>query len=73
MLSGPSNSTRSGDGGLRSKRAHDTQNLALGAVLGERQELAMVFFREMWGQQDERGEVQLAIGNQLKDDGKTPS
>ena len=34
---------------LRSKRSNDAEDLALGAMFGERQELEMVFLGEMRG------------------------
>lgn len=58
---------------LWSKRADEAENLTLGAMLGEQQELAMVLFGEVRCEEDDRGEVQLAVCNVLKDNRKLPS
>lgn len=51
-----------GDARQRREGAHDAEDFPLGAVFRERQELAMVLFREVGSEQHECGEVELSVG-----------
>lgn len=56
-----------GDTRLRGEGADEAEDLAFRSVLGQRQELPVVLFSKVWGKQHEPGEMELSVGNLLKD------